>query len=179
MPLSKKQRGVLRGMLLGMSTTLAIVLLGAALNPFGYDESLVVVDRLCIAILSAVIPAIFLAASIGRLAKHRFFTPEDIDGGGLSNATEQARILQSLLQNTLEQALLAFMVYCAWSVLMPATWLSVVPMAAIAFGLGRILFFAGYKNGAPARAIGFTLSFYPSLVMLIAIVGVIFWRHIF
>ena len=55
--------------------------LGSYLNPFGYHESLHLFDRLSVAILSSLVPAIFLAVSIGRLANHRFFTPEDIDGG--------------------------------------------------------------------------------------------------
>jgi hypothetical protein len=177
-PLSKKQLGVLKGMMVGIVCALAIVLLGASMNPFAYDDLLSTIDRLSIAIMSGVIPVIFLAVSIGRMAKHRFFTPEDIDGGGLSVGTERAIELQSLLQNTMEQVLFAIIVYCAWSVVMPVAWLSVVPIAAIAFGLGRILFFVGYKNGAPSRAVGFTLSFYPSMAMLIGIVGMMFWQQI-
>lgn len=178
MPLTEKQAGVLKGIIIGASIALCIVFLGAYLNPFGYSESLDVIDRLSVAILSCVIPAAFLGASIGRLAKHRFITPEDIDGGGLTKGTEQANILQALLQNTFEQTLLATLVYFAWSIVMPATWLSVVPIAALAFGLGRLLFFRGYKKGAPSRAIGFTLSFYPSIIMLISIVGFLIWRQI-
>jgi hypothetical protein len=113
------------------------------------------------------VPGLFLGLSVGRLARHRFFTPQDIDGGGLTNGTHEARILQSLLQNTLEQFALAFAAYLAWAVIMPVLWLSVVPLAAITFGIGRVLFFAGYKEGAPHRAVGFALTFYPSMVMLV------------
>ncbi|PID45010.1 MAG: hypothetical protein CSB47_10210 [Proteobacteria bacterium] len=179
MKLTEKQSGVLRGMLLGASITLCIIGLGSYLNPFGYTNSLNFIDKLTVAILWCLIPATFLAISIGRLAKHRFFTPEDIDGGGLSgNDTKQASLLQTLLQNTLEQTLLASLVYCAWSIVMPSTWLSVVPISAIAFGLGRILFFIGYKKGAPSRALGFTLSFYPSIAMLVIVIGNVLWQHI-
>lgn len=176
MPLTAKQIDVVKGMATGASIALCIVLLGSYLNPFGYSGSLSSIDRLGIAIISCVIPAAFLGVSIGRLAKHRFFTPEDIDGGGLSKGTEQTNLLQALLQNTFEQTLFATLVYCAWSIVMPATWLSAVPLAALTFGLGRILFFKGYKSGAAARALGFTLSFYPSIMMLVGIVGVLMWR---
>ncbi|MEE8387032.1 MAG: MAPEG family protein [Acidiferrobacterales bacterium] len=178
MPLTEKQIGVLKGIIPGAFIALCIVGLGSYLNPFTYQESLNTIEKLKVAILSCIIPAVFLAASIGRLAKHRFFTPEDIDGGGLSNGSAQATLLQSLLQNTFEQTLLASLVYCAWSVVMSAALLSVVPTAAIAFGLGRILFFIGYKKGAPSRAIGFTLSFYPSIIMLVVIIGTLIWRQI-
>ena len=178
MSLTEKQAGVLKGIIVGATIAFCIVFFGSYLNPFSYSESLNIIDRFSVAIISCVIPTIFLGASIGRLAKHRFFTPEDIDGGGLSKGTVKASILQSLLQNTLEQTLLATLVYCAWSIVMPATWLSVVPIASLAFGLGRVLFFRGYKNGAASRAIGFTLSFYPSIMMLIGIVGYVIWRQI-
>ncbi|MBT7110834.1 MAG: MAPEG family protein, partial [Proteobacteria bacterium] len=34
----------------------------------------------------------------------------------------------------------------------------------------RILFFAGYSGGAPSRAAGFALTFFPSVLMLILII---------
>ena len=74
--------------------------------------------------------------------------------------------IQSIIQNTLEQSLVASMTYLAWSVLMPGNLLSVVPLASIAFGIGRLLFIVGYGYGAPARAVGFTLSFYVTVGML-------------
>ncbi len=177
MQLTEKQYGVLKGMILGMCTALGIVGFGSYLNPFGYQESLSLTGKLNVVALSCIIPALFLAIAVGRLAKHRFFTPEDIDGGGLSGGSEESRVLQSLLQNTVEQTLLALPVYWAWSAVMPATFLSTVPLAALAFGLGRILFFTGYKKGAPSRALGFTLSFYPTVIMLFGIIGTLLCRQ--
>ncbi|GAB3672198.1 hypothetical protein GCM10028792_05840 [Salinisphaera aquimarina] len=164
----------MKGMLVGAACALAIVIVGAWLNPFSFQSEMGSAERLGIAIKASVLPAIFLAASVGRLAKHRFFTPEDIDGGGLTRGTERAMLLQSLLQNTLEQFALAVVAYCAWAVVMPATWLSVVPLAAVAFAVGRVMFFSGYEHGAPSRAIGFTLSFYPSVLMLACVVLAMF-----
>jgi uncharacterized membrane protein YecN with MAPEG domain len=43
-----------------------------------------------------------------------------------------------------------------------------VPMAALLFVVGRISFFAGYAHGAPSRAFGFALTFYPTALMLVA-----------
>ena len=179
MTLDFKQKSVLRGMLIGVAFALALTVLGARLNPFSFQSDLSEFARLSVAIKASLAPAFFLAISIGRLAKHRFFTPEDIDGGGLVQATDQAKLLQSLLQNTLEQFVLAVVVYCAWAIVMPSVWLSVVPLAAIAFSVGRVMFFVGYKHGAPARAIGFALTFYTSIAMLAAVVVVIFVQLIF
>ena len=178
MALTDKQTGVLKGMMKGGAIAIAIVVLGTLFNPFGFNELMPPINKLNTAIMWSLIPTIFLAISIGRLAKHRFFTPEDIDGGGLSVGSSRAKLLQSLLQNTFEQTVLATLVYCAWAVVMPVTWLSVIPLAAISFGLGRILFFVGYEKGAPSRAVGFTICFYPSLLMLITISGTIIWQQI-
>ena len=51
---------------------------------------------------------------------------------------------------------------------MPHGWLASIPAAAILFLIGRILFSRGYERGAAARAIGFGLTFYPSVLMIAA-----------
>ena len=109
--------------------------------------------------------------SIGRLASFRFRSPEDIAGSELTIGTDHARILQALLQNTLEQSLLLILVYSAWAMWVPAQWLEVLPLTSILFLLGRILFFVRYEDGAPARALGFTLTFYPTVLLLLIFLG--------
>ena len=162
-----KQKGVLRGMVLGLVCSISLITVGLKFNPFGFPFEINLENRLKVAMKSCLPLAIIFAVSIGRLAKHRFFTPNDIDGSGLTQASSQAQILQSIIQNTLEQSLLAAITYLAWAVLMPGNLLSVVPLAVIAFGVGRILFIVGYGYGAPARAFGFTLSFYVTNGMLV------------
>lgn len=175
--INRNQIGGLKGIIIGALIALCIVGLGAYLNPFGNASSLSAVEKLNIAILLCSVPATFLAVAIGRLAKHRFFSSDDIGGAGLSNDSGRTVLLQSLLQNTVEQTLLASLVYFLWSVVMPAAMLSVVPIAAIAFGVGRLLFFIGYRHGAATRAIGFSLSFYPSIMMLIVVMATHLWRQ--
>lgn len=178
MALSETQTGVLKRMAIGALTALTIIIAGAAFNPFDYSTNITVGERLAVAIEPAIFVMLFLAISIGRLARHRFFSAEDIAGGGLSVASEQAKTLQTLLQNTLEQSVLAVFVYVAWALLMPSSWLSVIPLAAVAFCIGRVLFFTGYSSGSPSRALGFTLTFYPSLGMLFGIIGMATYRLI-
>lgn len=167
--LSTKQRGVLRGMLTALVASILLILATLKFDPFNLAAS----DRatmVSIAILCTLAPALLLAVCIGRLAKHRFFSEQDIDGGGLSIGTERAKVLQSILQNTLEQSVLAVMVWLAWAHWMPLKWTSTIVLGALLFTLGRLLFFAGYQHGAPARALGFALTFYPSVVMLIIVI---------
>ena len=60
--------------------------------------------------------------------------------------------------------------YASWAVIMPTQRLSVLPLAAISFGIGRVLFFVGYRKGASFRALGFAMTFYPSVLMLLCLV---------
>lgn len=168
--LNETQRGVLRGMLAGILVT--VLGLGAAI---AFPPEVVLPGEgfaasLLDALKWGVLPVASLAIHIALLARHRFFTPEDISGGGLSAGTAHARILQATLQNTLEQSVLALSVYAIWAAAMPRVWQAAIAGAAILFGLGRVLFLRGYAGGAPARALGFALTFYPTLAMLIMIV---------
>ena len=173
--LSEQQRGVLGGMMLGLACTLlalalAIVAAPSVLLPDG-DAASTITHALQWDILLAV----WLAANVAMLARHRFFTPADIDGGGLSDGTPAARVLQSVLQNTLEQVVLALSAHLIWAAVMPWRWQAAIPAAAMLFFVGRALFWRGYARGAPARALGFALTFYPTVAMLVVVVGFLAW----
>ena len=122
-------------------------------------------QKLQFAVRWMLLPISLLTISIDRMARHRFVTLTDMDGGAALDSNK-ARVLQSLLQNTLEQSVLACVVYLIWAAIMPTQYMSAIPFAASAFTLGRILFFMGYQLGASHRAFGFALTFYPSVLML-------------
>jgi hypothetical protein len=169
--LTDKQQGVLRGMLSGVVVTLLALTIAIVAHPSTPAPAQDFATALAHAVSWDVLIAACLMVNIGLLARHRFFTPDDIDGGGLTKGTAQAQVLQSTLQNTLEQTVLAVSVHAIWAAVMPETWQAAVPAAAILFGLGRVLFWRGYSRGAPARALGFALTFYPSVAMVFLIVG--------
>lgn len=169
--LTTKQAGVARGMVAGLLIT-AIAFLAPA---FWSGCPRVPADtgvRLSLWISADAIVAFWLFFAIARLARHRFFTPEDIDGGGTSDGSAKARLLQSLLQNTLEQTALAVVAYGCWFVLASERWAILPVFCSVLFSVGRLLFFIGYAYGAPARAIGFALTFYPSVALLLGAVPI-------
>lgn len=166
MNLSTPQRGVLVRMALGLLLTLICFGTVVLLN-FPVPNAAALASRSQLFALSALLPAAVLAAAIGRLAAHRFFTPHDLDGSGLTQGTDRAKLLQALLQNTLEQVAVAIPVYAAWVALAPERFLAVAPASAGLFVLGRVLFFWGYNRGAQGRALGFSLTFYPTVVLLV------------
>ena len=169
MHLDKTQLSVARGMASALVVAV-LVFLAVSQVTFINSEALDLWFRLKIASLSSLVPTLTLFICVARLAKHRFFNPEDNQGSAQSSGTRKAEVLQSLLQNTLEQASLALPVYAAVSLLGSSRWLTLVPAAAAMFLVGRTLFFVGYAKGAPSRAFGFALTFYPTaLLLLIAV----------
>lgn len=175
MGLSQKQRGVLAGM--AGAGILSIVLMGGAvwLAPSLLVPADNVESRLTLVLRWDLLVVFWLLAAIGNLARHRFFTPEDIDGSGLTAGTETAKRNQAVLQNTLEQVVLALSVHLAAAVLLPAPWVAAVPVAAVLFACGRFLFWRGYAGGAPARAAGFAMTFYPTVLLFFVVATAPLW----
>jgi hypothetical protein len=71
---------------------------------------------------------------------------------------------------------MAGVLYLVWAAVMPHYWLRVIPMAAILFATGRLLFTRGYARGAGGRAMGFGLTMYPNAAMLATLVVVMALR---
>ncbi len=176
MAISVTQAGVAKGMAFAMTLCVATIFYGVYLDPFGLSAINDFQGRAQIFGLSIILPTLFMFVSIGRMARFRFFSPDEIDGSGLTKGSEDSLVLQSLLQNTLEQVVLAMAVYLAWCFLMPVSMLSAVPLCAVIFALGRILFFRGYTAGAASRAVGFALTFYSSALLFLCLILHEAWR---
>jgi hypothetical protein len=120
---------------------------------------------------SAAVLGAWLAAAIGRVAMLRFFSVEDFDAAvGSTPPSEALRQAAANLQNTLEQATLALLAYLAAALVIPGSAV-LVPILAGLFSVGRTLFWAGYGDGAQGRALGFALTFYPSVLTLLLVLG--------
>jgi len=133
--------------------------------PFGEQPPLI--TRVAFALECSLLVVFWVIFSVARIGNQRFSSPEDIDGAGLTSGTEKAKMLVAILQNTLEQAFLACLVYLIWAVVMPSGWIACILAAALLFCLGRVLFILGYQGGAPSRALGFALTFYPTVMMFV------------
>ena len=165
------QKGVARGMAAAVVFAVGVFAFAYVVQWPNFPGQTSVALRLKLAAWAALAPAAALFVCIARLAKHRFTTPQDIHGSALTEGTERAKLLQALLQNTLEQAVLAIPVYLATALVFPPRLLPLVAAAAALFVVGRIAFFRGYAAGAPSRAAGFGLTFYPSVALLVSVVA--------
>ena len=108
---------------------------------------------------------VWLAATIASVARLRFFSPDDIAGSSSGSASPSVRTANASLQNTLEQVVLAAFSYAGLAMTLPRPG-AVLVAAAVLFSVGRALFWAGLSRGAAHRALGFGLTFYPSLIAL-------------
>jgi len=176
MELADKQKGVVRNVIPAAGLTV-VGLCGASLllplNILPLDEP---GARIAWALQWALLPILTLMVSIMRVANHRFSSPEDIDGSGLTDGTPQVRVLRAILQNTLEQVVLVVAAYVIWAAAMPYGWLRAIPIAAALFVTGRVMFTRGYAQGAPGRATGFGLTAYPTFGMLVTVAIVLALR---
>lgn len=151
-----RQRRVVLAMALAVVVT-GLVLAAAALWP---GTSLDLDARLDLVVRADLVLALWLALAIGDVARLRLLSPEAIDGGEPpGSAVERA---QAILRNTLEQAALAIPVHLALAVRTPDATPLILALIGL-FSLGRLLFWIGYGKGAEARALGFGLTFYPTL----------------
>jgi hypothetical protein len=122
--------------------------------------------RIAITIKADLFVVFWLFAAIANVARLRFFSPEDIAGSGGTVASNSVRHAGAVLQNTLEQAVLAIPVHLALAAMLERPLPLIIGLVC-AFSLGRALFWFGYSKGAAARAFGFALTFYPSAASLL------------
>ncbi|CAJ1338366.1 unnamed protein product [Effrenium voratum] len=170
MALSSEQRGVAVGM--GLSLLLTLTgLLPAAFGglPFPLKDDMS--SRLANALTWDLLVILPVLGTVARLAKFRFFSPADINAAASKSSSSAAGIMQAIIQNTLEQAVMAFGAHLVWAATMPIYSQAVVPVSACFFFSGRVMFASGYSKGAPARAVGFSITFQPTALMLFAMVA--------
>lgn len=105
-------------------------------------------------------PGLVLMAMIGRLAMRRFFEDIAIDGGEFPPGSP-GDVDQRVLQNTVEQCLLAAMIWPLAAFTLgtgPVLWM------AAGFIIARLAFWIGYHKAALLRAFGFAATFYPTVL---------------
>jgi hypothetical protein len=175
MAFNAKQKGVVKHAGTG-AAIVAAALFASFLLPSKFLPDDQTAPRIAWGLQWGLLPILTLMVSIMRVANYRFSSAEDIDGSGLTVGGAQINILRAVLQNTLEQSVLALTAYTVGAVSFPHAWLCVIPAAALLFVIGRICFAVGYAGGAGGRALGFGMTAYPTFGLLIAAAVVLLFR---
>lgn len=162
----REQRRVIAG-IAAVGLVVALLLAAShALRPIAVPPLPGFAERIAYALRLEVFVVFWLALAIANVARLRFFSAQDIAGSGLTEASPKLRQARAILQNTLEQAVLAMAAHLALAAQPGQAWMPLLPVMVLLFGLGRLLFWIGYRHGAAGRAIGFGLTFYPSMFCL-------------
>ncbi len=161
-----KRAQILIGMALGMLWGIGLIFIGSAyLRIPIFSFNWVVALAL---LLAAIVPAL----AVARLAARRFFDDTAIDGAAFPPGSP-GDIDSRVLQNSIEQLVLAVAVWPASGILLATTGPGVVLCLGIGFLIARLAFWIGYHVSPPLRAFGFAASFYPTVLVLIW--AVVFW----
>jgi hypothetical protein len=150
---------------LGMAVATAVVLI--AWNGPLHPNIVLPVDaageRIAFALKWLLVPGFTLLVGIAMVANRRFFSADAMDGTRLPQSTT-LEINLRYNQNTVEQAVLVAIAWPVLALLLPLSQLGLIPVLAVLFGAGRIAFWIGYLMAPWARAFGFALTFYPTVV---------------
>lgn len=159
----REQRGVAIRMVLALCAALLVT---AACIYICVPASRPLSDRLVAVAMADLLVLFWLAATIGNVARLRFVSANDIAGSASTTSTADVSRANAILQNTLEQVVLAVPIHVTLAVLIKSSVPLVVALASF-FAIGRFLFWIGYAKGARSRAFGFALTFYPSIIGLV------------
>jgi hypothetical protein len=121
-------------------------------------------DRLGWAATWWAVPVLALLVAIMMVSTTRRFSAADIGGQAAGPASEGLAVKLAFLQNTLEQTVLAAGFYFALAATADGAWMALLPVAAVLFTMGRILFYVGYKRGAKGRSLGMALTMLPAVL---------------
>ncbi|MDQ2092883.1 MAPEG family protein [Rhodalgimonas zhirmunskyi] len=148
------------GMALGLAWGMALIFIGTVyvrIPIFSFNWMLALAF-----LLAAIVPLLVIA----RQAARRFFDDTLIDGQPYlpgSPGDIDARVLQ----NSIEQLVLAMAVWPAAGTLLVTSGPGVVLMLGGGFLISRLAFWGGYHLSPPLRAFGFAASFYPTIIVLV------------
>ena len=159
----REQRGVAIMMAAALCVT---ILVTAACMYLSVPASRPMPHRLIAVARADLFVLLWLVATIGNVARLRFFSANDIAGSASPKGTAEISRANAVLQNTLEQVALAIPIHVALAVLVESSVPLIIALATL-FAVGRFLFWIGYANGPRSRAFGFALTFYPSVAGLV------------
>lgn len=168
--LTQDQRGVLRG---GALAFLVAVIIGL---PFylivrpdwvGVPPADALGAQIAYALKWDILVLLWLAGCVRHVSSGRFNSSADIAGSGFGPPSSAIAIRRAVLQNSLEQTVLAVGAHLALAVVLRRDELVLVPTLVLLYLIGRIWFALGYSQGAPGRAGGMVLTAAPTFGALV------------
>lgn len=143
---------------------LGCIVAGYYILPRFFTFPTTLVEALIFTIRVDLFVLLWVVAGIGLVSHARRQSLADIGGAAFGTPTPKIRIKIAFLQNTLEQTAVAIGSHIVLSTLISGAALSLIVVATVLFGIGRISFYRGYPHGAASRAFGLVTTALPGLI---------------
>ena len=154
----EQRKTIAIGMVAGVVWSVAVLVLAPVLL------KLPVFGLIPIIMTAFLAPGIVMMAMVGRLALRRHFGDAAADGGALEGAAE---IDRRVLQNTVEQLVLAMAIWPAAAVMLGAAGPGVMMGLGLSFAVTRAVYWWGYHRAPQLRAFGFAATFLPTVMVTV------------
>lgn len=115
-------------------------------------------DRLAYALKVDLLVLLWLAACLRAVASIRFRSDADRPGSAYGGPSPRLAVPAAVLQNSLEQTVLAVGAHLVLATVLRGEEMIVLPVLVALYLIGRMLFALGYARGAAARAFGMALT---------------------
>lgn len=158
---SPEQRGVVLASVAAL--VVCAVMLGAGfawLPPemFGLGPAMDAGERIAFALKADILLFVWLAGCVRAVSGGRFGSPADIRGSAYAPPSPAIAVRAAVLQNSLEQTVLAVGAHLALAAVLEGSELVLLPVLVMLYLVGRACFAAAYAKGAAARAFGMALT---------------------
>lgn len=174
---SADQRRIVRDSLLAIVFCALVLAAGYAWLPashFGLEGPLGPAERLVFALRADVWLLLWLAICVRAVSKGRFDSPSDIAGSASGPPSAALAVRAAVLQNSLEQTVLAVGAHLVLATVLRGTELRLIPLLVALFLVGRISFAWGYARRPIARAFGMAVTGVSTVFALGLALGLMF-----
>ena len=133
-------------------------------------------ERIAFALKADIAVFLWLAGCVRAVSSGRFNSPADIRGSAYAPPSPAIAVKVAVLQNSLEQTVLAVGAHLCLAAVVRGPELVLVPVLVLLYLVGRVCFVAGYPRGAAGRAFGMALTGVSTVAAFAIAIGVLLLR---
>ena len=124
----------------------------------GASNPMEISDRLAFALRWDFLVFLWLLACLRSVAQGRFWSPADRSGSAHAAPSKSIAVRVAVLQNSLEQTVLAVGGHLILATVLRGPELILIPLLVLLYLCGRLAFAIGYSRSPIARAFGMALT---------------------
>ena len=158
---SVEQRGVLKASAVAIALCASVLVAAYAwlpTEPFGLERNMDAGERIAFALKIDVLVFLWLAGCLRAVSGGRFRSEADIRGSAYGPPSPAIAVKVAVLQNSLEQTVLAVGAHLSLAATLRGDELVLLPALVVLYLAGRAAFASSYRKGAAARAFGMALT---------------------